>query len=73
MMSQPGPPRTIQPRATFYRLARLAIRAGKLTPQERDTIARVGTRKAGYWDRHLVDLVAILKERNFDVGNEQTR
>ena len=47
----------------FYRLAAAAIRAGLLTAGERDTICRPGTRKAGYWARHLHDLRAVVKER----------
>ena len=50
-------------RRLFYRLADAAIRAGLLTPRERDIIARPGTRKASYWARHLRDLRAVLRDR----------
>jgi hypothetical protein len=50
-------------RSEFYRLAAGAIQAGQLTAAERDAIARPGTRKAGYWARHLHDLRAVLAER----------
>lgn len=50
-------------RRQFYRLARNAIRRGLLTAEERDAIGRVGTRKAGYWQRHLEDLRDAVRER----------
>jgi hypothetical protein len=50
-------------RRRFYALAAAAIRGGLLTVTERDVICRTGTRKAGYWARHLRDLRAVLAER----------
>jgi hypothetical protein len=50
-------------RREFYRLAGAAIKAGLITPAEMVAIARPGTRKAGYWGRHLHDLRSLLKER----------
>lgn len=50
-------------RRLFYAEAQAAIRAGRLTPQERDMIARRHSRKAGYWGRHLRDLREWLSER----------
>ena len=47
----------------FFAIANQAIRAGRLTPAERDLLARVGTRKARYWARHLRDLREVLAER----------
>jgi hypothetical protein len=50
----------------YYFLSHLAIENGILTREERDTISRVGTRKEGYWSRHLLDLCGILKKRSPD-------
>ena len=50
----------------FYCTAQRAIMAGVITPAERDTISRVGTRKEGYWARHLYDLQQVLAERLLD-------
>lgn len=48
---------------TFFRLAAWAIRWGLLIEQERDTICRRGSRKQGYWARHLRDLRDIVSYR----------
>lgn len=56
-------PELNEDRRRFFALAAAAIRAGRLTAQERDAIARVGHRKQGYWRRHLRDLRAVLAER----------
>ena len=50
-------------RRTFYAEAASTIAAGLLTEHERDVIARVGTRKACYWSRHLDDLRSVLTRR----------
>ena len=50
-------------RKTFYLIAQHAIDEGLLTPQERDFICRKGTRKAGYWARHVRNLLEVLAER----------
>lgn len=50
--------------AEFYKLSGKAIRAGLLTAEERDMICRRGTRKYGYFARHLRDLCDVLAERN---------
>lgn len=55
----------------FYRIATLAIRARVLTAKERDMISRVGTRKQGYWSRHLYDLCVILNRRQIDSALRQ--
>ncbi len=58
-------------RAAFYREALAAIRAGQLTPAERDAICRPSTRKAGYWRRHLADLRAVLAEHAADKTDQE--
>jgi hypothetical protein len=50
-------------RQTFYLIARYAIDDGLLTAKERDFICRKGTRKAGYWARHVRNLLEVLAER----------
>jgi hypothetical protein len=50
-------------RIAFYALATEAITAGLLTAAERDIICRPGSRKSGYWARHLRDLRGLLAER----------
>ncbi len=54
----------------YYLLAQHAIIAGVITPKERDLISRVGTRKEGYWARHLYDLQQVLAERMLDKNKE---
>lgn len=48
----------------FMNLARLAVHHGLLTWREVHIIARIGTRKEGYWGRHLHDIKEILRERD---------
>jgi hypothetical protein len=50
----------------YYRISQLAIEGGLLTEKERDIISRKGTRKAGYWSRHLRDLIDIVRDRMDD-------
>ena len=50
-------------RKTFYLIAQRAIANGLLLPQERDLICRKGTRKAGYWARHVRNLLEVLADR----------
>ena len=47
----------------FRVLSDAMIAGGLLTEHERDVIARVGTRKVGYWRRHLDDLRSVLTRR----------
>jgi len=44
----------------YWALARWAVGQGLITEDEAKLIARAGTRKQGYWARHLVDLCAVL-------------
>ena len=57
------PATRVDVRRLFYAEAGAAIRAGLLTPAEMIAIVRPGTRKSGYWGRHLMDLRAVLAER----------
>ena len=50
-------------RRQFDVLAEAMIAGGLLTEHERNVIARVGTRKAVYWSRHLDDLRSVLTRR----------
>jgi hypothetical protein len=50
-------------RFIFNQLARLAIEMKLITGYERDLIARKGSRKVGYWKRHLRDLKELISER----------
>ena len=61
-------------RKTFYLIAQHAIDEGLLTPQERDFICRKGTRKAGYWARHIRNLLDVLAERQRrrEMGSAET-
>lgn len=54
---------------TFFRLAKMAIKAGLLTDQGRDMIWKRG-RKAGYWSRHLLDLTEYVWEQIGEMSNE---
>jgi hypothetical protein len=47
----------------YWKIANWAIRKGYLTKDDALLIARVGTRKQGYWGRHVRDLKAIITER----------
>ena len=57
---------------TYWRIAKQAIIDGLLTLDEAKTICRAGTRKQGYWGRHIKDLEEIVrdraKERNEKLG-----
>lgn len=44
----------------FWALAHWAISQGLLTEDQAHLIARSGTRKQGYWSRHLVDLCGVV-------------
>ena len=44
----------------YWALARWAVGQGLITEAQAKLIARAGTRKQGYWARHLVDLCAVL-------------
>ena len=44
----------------YWSLAKWAIGQGLISEDEAKLIARAGTRKQGYWARHLVDLCAVL-------------
>ena len=48
------------PVTLYWLLARWAIGQGLISEDEAKLIARAGTRKQGYWARHLVDLCAVL-------------
>jgi len=47
----------------FWNEARRVIRGGLLSEQEARLLARVGTRKAAYWARHLADLRSVVAQR----------
>ena len=47
----------------YWRLANAAISEGLITREEALTIARVGTRKQSFWDRHIRDLKEILEKK----------
>lgn len=57
----------------YWTLARWAISQELLTEAQARTIARVGTRKTGYWARHLVDLCGVIacRERSILRANEE--
>jgi len=44
----------------FWSLAKWAIGQGLITEKQARAIVRPGTRKEGYWVRHLLDLCAVL-------------
>ena len=48
------------PVTLYWLLARWAIGQGLISEAQARLIARAGTRKQGYWARHLVDLCAVL-------------
>ena len=52
----------------FELIAQASVKAGLLTSQDVAMIARAGTRKAGYWSRHLRDLLALLQQRVVERG-----
>jgi len=56
-------PKALAAKIEYYRQAKQAVRLGLLTEQERDLIARRGTRKECYWGAHLVRLSLLLSER----------
>jgi hypothetical protein len=48
----------------YWRIAWKAINAGVISRKSVNMICRIGTRKQGYWSRHLRDLCEILLERD---------
>lgn len=48
----------------YWILANKAIKEGLITKEQALKIARVGTRKAGFWKRHIRDLEKILHDHN---------
>ena len=65
-MSHITPPqlqRATQCRTDFWELAHRSIAYGIVTQEEVSAIYRPGTRKQGYWCRHLRDLQSIVEER----------
>jgi len=63
-------PQTNDVQTEFWTLARAAIRAKKLTMDEAKIIVQ-GGRKTHYWDRHLLNLKNILRDRGFTVRTEK--
>jgi hypothetical protein len=55
----------------FYVISKIAIEKNLITEHDRDTISRVGTRKEGYWARHLLDLCDFLELKKPD-GDVET-
>lgn len=47
----------------YWEIAYKAIAEGLLTKDEALQIARVGTRKTGYWSRHIDDLQSFIETR----------
>jgi len=54
---------SLDQRKTFYELANLALKHKLVTSDEIKTISRPGTRKAGYYGRHVHDLASVMLER----------
>lgn len=47
----------------FWKTAHAAIKIGLITLDEARMIVRPGTRKQNYWDRHRIDLLALIEQR----------
>ena len=60
------------PVTAYWQVARKAQADGLLTEAEARTIARIGHRKQGYWERHLIDLRELIAERQKKGGPDAT-
>jgi len=50
--------------SVFWALAKWAVGQRLITEEQAQIIARVGTRKQGYWARHLIDLCGVIAAKH---------
>ena len=50
-------------RSLYWQIGKKAVKDGILTDEELRIICRLGHRKEGYWNRHLLDLIDVIGDR----------